>query len=327
MIKYKNGFQDGVKMSKFLITGGAGFIGSHLSEYLLRKGHHVRILDNFSTGKKENISFIKSYPKSCYEVVKGDIRSLKMCEASCAGMDFVFHQAACKAVPKSIKNPHLFNEVNINGTLNLLQASVKHKVKRFVFASSSSVYGDSNIFPQKENHLSGPLSPYGVTKLAGEHYCGVFSNLYGLPTVCLRYFNVFGPRQDFEDIYSAVIVKFMRLLLNKQQPPVFGDGHQSRDFTYVDNVVQANYLAALKGKIRHEVFNAAMGESHSILDLIRCLNKLTRQDIEPCFKPIRAGDIYKSQSDISKIRKMINFKPTVSFETGLKKTLDYIKQC
>lgn len=312
-------------MSKFLVTGGAGFIGSHISEYLLKKGHYVRILDNFSTGKKENISFLKSYPKNRYEIIKGDIRSSKICLQSCAGVDFVLHQAACKAVPKSIKNPHLFNEVNINGTLNLLQASVKQHVKRFVFASSSSVYGGSKILPQKENHLPSPLSPYGVTKLAGEHFCGVYAHLYGLETVCLRYFNVFGPRQDFDDMYSAVIVKFINFLLNKKQPPILGDGHQSRDFTYVDNVVQANYLAALKGDIRHEVFNAAMGESHSILDLVKCLNKLTGQDIAPCFKPARAGDIYKSQSDISKIKKMINFKPTGSFEAGLKKTLDYIR--
>ena len=314
-------------MSQFLITGGAGFIGSHICEFLLQRGHNIRILDNFSTGKKEKIAFLKKYSKSRYQVIEGDIRSFKTCQNSCVGMDYVIHQAACKAVPKSIKQPHLFNAVNIDGTLNLLQASVKQKIKRFVIASSSSVYGDSKVFPQRENQKVLPLSPYGITKLAGEHYCSVFSGLYGLETVVLRYFNVFGPRQDFDDMYSAVIVKFIRLFLNKQQPVVFGDGHQSRDFTYVENVVRANYMAALKGEIRHEVFNVAMGESHSVLYLIKCLNQLTRQKIEACFKPIRLGDIYKSQADISRIRKIVGFKPSVSFETGLKRTLEYIRQC
>ena len=298
-------------MRRFLVTGGAGFIGSHITESLLKKGHYVRVLDDFSTGKKENLSFLRQYSKTRYEIVRGDIRSLNICLKSCRGVDIVLHQAARKTVPKSIKNPRVFNDVSINGTVNLLQASVEHKVRRFVFASSSSVYGNSVSFPQRETHLPGPISPYGVTKLAGERYCAVFSHLYGLETVCLRYFNVFGPRQAFDDVYSAVIVKFIHFFLNKRSPPVFGTGRQSRDFTYIDNVVSANYRAALAPGLKHEIFNVAMGHGRSILDLIGCLNKLTRQNIKPRFLPLRAGDIYKSLSDISKFRKMTGFSPSV----------------
>ncbi len=312
-------------MQKVLITGGAGFIGSHIADYFLKKGHYVRILDDFSFGSRENLVFLQNYPKGRYEVIVGDIRSLKICRRSCRGMDHVVHQAARKTVPKSIKNPRVFNEVNINGTLNLLQACVDCRIKRFVFASSSSVYGNSRLFPQRETHLPKPISPYGITKLTGEHYCRVFTELYGLETVCLRYFNVFGPRQAFNDAYSAVIVKFINCFLNKQPPPVYGNGKQSRDFTYIDNVVAANYLSVFKPGLKQEVFNAATGRAHSILKLVGCLNKLTHENMAPDFLPFRQGDIIKSFSSIASIRKKTGFAPLVSFEDGLCKTLDYVR--
>ena len=313
-------------MSRFLITGGAGFIGSHIVESFLEKRYFIRILDDFSNGKKENLHFLKQYTKSRYEIIEGDIRSPKICQNSCQGMDYVIHQAARKTVPKSIKKPRIFNDVNINGTLNLLQASVANKIKRFVYASSSSVYGDSRVFPQRETQLPNPISPYAVTKLAGERYCAVFSHLYGLETVCLRYFNVFGPRQPFHDaVYSAVIVKFIDHFLNKRSPPVFGTGKQSRDFTYIDNVVAANYLAATQPGIKHAIFNAATGHAYSILDMVACLNKLTRLNIIPHFMPVRQGDVYRSLADISQIRKKLSFAPRVSFEVGMRKTLDYFR--
>lgn len=312
-------------MYKFLITGGAGFIGSHIAEHLIKKGHYVRILDDFSTGKKENLIFLKEYKRTLYEVMEGDIRSQKTCLGSCKGIDYVTHQAARKTVLGSIKNPNVFNDVNIKGTVNLLQAAVEHKVKRMVFASSSSIYGDSRIFPQREMHMPHPISPYAVTKLTGEYYCGVFSKLNGLETVALRYFNVFGPRQTFEDSYSAVIPKFIHCFMNKRSPPVFGTGEQVRDFIYVGNVVEANYLAMLTPGIKQGTFNVATGKDHSILDLVHCLNKLTGERIKPYFLPARAGDIYKSSCSIAKIKEKLNFKPGIPFESGLEKTLRYFK--
>jgi UDP-N-acetylglucosamine/UDP-N-acetylgalactosamine 4-epimerase len=312
-------------MQKVLITGGAGFIGSHIVEHFLKRGHYVRILDDFSSGSRSNLLFLKKYPKNRWDIIRGDIRSQAICLRSCKGMNYVVHQAALKTVPKSIKNPHIFNDVNINGTLNLLQAAVEHKIKRFVFASSSSVYGNSKTFPQRETHVPDPISPYGVTKLAGERYCAVFSHLYGLETVCLRYFNVFGPRQPFNDTYSAVIVKFINCFLNNENPPVFGNGKQSRDFTFVSNVVLANELALFKPGLKHEILNAATGKTQTILKLVNCLQSLTQKKIKPKFLPLRQGDIFKSYSDVSKIKKRLGYKPNFTFEEGLAVTVDYLR--
>ena len=257
-------------MSKFLVTGGAGFIGSHIVRALLKKGHHVRVLDNFSSGKIGNL---KSVIKEI-ELVSGDIRSQNTCSKAAKGIDFVLHQAALRSVPKSLKTPGEYNEVNIWGTLNMLEASLKNKVKRFVLASSSSIYGDVDKFPEREDFLPQLISPYALSKLAGEYYCKIFSYHYGLSTACLRYFNVFGPRQSLDDEYAVVIPKFITCLLKNQQPPIYGSGKQSRDFTYVANVVEANILATRKNNLKGEVFNIAGGKDYSILELVKILNKI-----------------------------------------------------
>ena len=227
-------------MSSFLVTGGAGFIGSHIVEELVREGQNVRILDNFSSGKKENLQGLRGK----IELIKADIRSKESCLKACRGVDFVLHQAALRSVPKSMGNPKEYNEVNIGGTLNMLEAAKKNKVKRFVFASSSSVYGDALSFPEKESFIPQPISPYALTKLTGEYYCKIFSFHYGLPAISLRYFNVFGPRQSLDDEYAVVVPKFINCMLKNECPPVYGSGKQSRDFTVVTNVVNANILAA-----------------------------------------------------------------------------------
>src|SRR3989338_4328192 len=231
---------------RFLVTGGAGFIGSHIVERLLKDGHFVRVLDNFSSGKEENLNFVKSYQPSAisYQLIKGDIRDYNTCLKACEGMDYVIHQAALRSVPKSLEMPHEYNQVNIDGTVNMLNVALESKIKRFVFASSSAIYGEAQSFPQKETDPSYLISPYALTKLAGEYYCRIFSKNYGLETVSLRYFNVFGPRQALDDEYAVVIPKFIDCMLNDKNPPVHGDGKQSRDFTFVGNVVDVNILAA-----------------------------------------------------------------------------------
>ena len=270
-------------MSKFLVTGGAGFIGSHIVRALLDKKHSVRVLDNFSSGKIGNL---KSVIKEI-ELVSGDIRSQNTCSKAAKGIDFVLHQAALRSVPKSLKTPGEYNEVNIWGTLNMLEASLKNKVKRFVLASSSSIYGDVDKFPEREDFLPQLISPYALSKLAGEYYCKIFSYHYGLSTACLRYFNVFGPRQSLDDEYAVVIPKFITCLLKNQQPPIYGSGKQSRDFTYVANVVEANILATRKNNLKGEVFNIAGGKDYSILELVKILNKiLGKNTITPPTPPI-----------------------------------------
>ncbi len=309
-------------MSKFLVTGGAGFIGSHVARTLVRGGHSVRVLDNFSSGRMENLECVGKK----IELLKGDIRSKDTCVAATKGVDFVLHQAALRSVPKSLKNPHDYNEVNIGGTLNMLEASLKNKVKRFVFASSSSIYGDINRFPEKEDFLPELISPYALSKLAGEYYCKIFSCHYGLSTVSVRYFNVFGPRQSLDDEYAVVIPKFITCLLANQQPPIYGNGRQSRDFTYVANVVEANILAARKSGLKGEVFNVAGGRSYSILDLARILNKILDKDIRPVFLPVRPGDVFKTRADLSRAKRILGFKPRIGFVEGLKLTAKYFKE-
>ncbi len=312
-------------MSKYLITGGAGFIGSNIAERLIAEGHSVHILDNFSGGKEENLDFAKGLGKDRFQIFRGDISVPADCERSTEGVDYVLHQAGLKSVPKSLVDPKSYNDVNITGTMYLLQAASKYKVKRFVMASSSSVYGNTDKFPQKEEHMPLLISPYALSKLAGEYYCRIYSEFFEVDTVALRYFNVFGPKQALDDEYSAVIPKFIHCILKDEQPPVFGNGLQSRDFTYIDNVVSANINAATTPGIKHEVFNAATGHEYSVLDIIAGINKALGKNIQPKFLPVRRGDIFRSNSDSSKLQRMTAYKPLVGFDEGLKKTVEYFK--
>jgi len=321
-------------MKKFLVTGGAGFIGSHITELLLKEGHSVRVLDNFSSGRRENLSFViesetkqsqKRIISGSFELIEGDIRDKAICDKACSGIDVVLHQAALRSVPKSMKDPESYNDVNINGTLYMLQAAAKNKVRRFVLASSSSVYGDASKFPEQEGDYPLLISPYALSKLAGEYYCRIFSEHYGVETACLRYFNVFGPRQALDDEYAVVIPKFIYCILHDEQPPIFGTGKQSRDFTYIDNVVQANILAATK-ELKHEVFNVANGKDNTILQLIDYLNKIIGKRIQPKFLPVRAGDVFRTSADISKIKLKLGYAPKVDFEEGLRLTAEYFQR-
>ncbi|HQG46429.1 MAG TPA: SDR family oxidoreductase [bacterium] len=310
-------------MATYLVTGGAGFIGSHIVETLLQRGEKVRVLDNFSTGKRENIKpFLDKI-----ELFEGDVRSYHIVRDAVDGSDFVLHQAALPSVPRSVKDPITSNEVNVVGTLNILDAARDAKVKRLIYASSSSIYGDLETLPKTEDMLPKPLSPYAVAKLAGEKYCQVFTKIYGLETVSLRYFNVFGPRQDPCSQYSAVIPKFIDLIRNGQPPLVHGDGEQSRDFTYVANVVHANLLACEKGleELPGEVFNIACGKRITINTLIRYINELFGTNIEAQYSEPRAGDVKHSLANIGKARQFLGYEPQVEFRKGLEKVVQWMK--
>lgn len=309
-------------MNRFLVTGGAGFIGSHITEELIRRKHFVRILDNFSSGKKENL---KGFAGKA-EVMRGDIRDRSTCLRAAKGIDHVLHQAALRSVPKSMVDPASYNAVNIGGTLNMLEAAKSCKVRSFVFASSSSIYGDVTVFPEKEDALARLISPYALSKLAGEYYCKIFSHHYGLPTACLRYFNVFGPRQALDDEYAVVIPKFIYCIMHGQQPPIFGTGRQSRDFTFVKNVVNANLLAARSMRLRGEVFNVASGKDYTILKLAQISNSILGKNIKPKFLPIRTGDVFKTLADLTKSKKMLGYKPSVDFVEGLRQTVEYFRE-
>ena len=309
-------------MKRFLVTGGAGFIGSHIVEALVKQGQYVRVLDNFSSGKMHNLKGLEKK----IDLIKGDICSKSTCVKATKKIDFVLHQAALRSVPKSMVEPHAYNRVNIDGTLNMLEAARQNKVERFIFASSSSVYGQVEDYPQKEIFIPEPVSPYALSKLSGEFYCKIFSMYFGLPTVALRYFNVFGPRQALDDDYAVVIPKFINCLLKGQRPPIFGNGRQSRDFTFVKNVVSANLLAAGARKVRFGIFNIAGGQDTSILDLVKILNKVLDKDIRPRLLPVRPGDVFKTLADIGKAAKLLNFRPQVGFIDGLRITVDYWKQ-
>jgi UDP-glucose 4-epimerase len=308
-------------MSRFLVTGGAGFIGSHIVETLVRKGEQVRVLDNFSSGKEENLKSVIDK----IELVRADIRSKEDCLKAVKGVDFVLHEAALRSVPKSMEDPFSYNDVNINGTLNMLQASAENQVERFVFASSSSVYGEVENFPEKENFVPSPISPYALSKLAGEYYCKIFTRHYGLKTVSLRYFNVFGERQSLDDEYAVVIPKFITCLLKNAPPPIYGTGKQSRDFTYVGNVVEANILATQMPHAAGEVFNIASGKDYTILELVKFLNKIMHKDIGPVFLKPRLGDVFKTHADLSRAKKYLGFKPSVDFMQGLVLTAIFFK--
>ncbi|PIP19518.1 MAG: LPS biosynthesis protein WbpP [Candidatus Omnitrophica bacterium CG23_combo_of_CG06-09_8_20_14_all_41_10] len=313
-------------MKRFLVTGGAGFIGSHIVERLLKDGHFVRVLDNFSSGRRENLSFTRELTNSrTYELIKGDICDKDICIESTREIDFVLHQAALRSVPKSMREPHRYNKVNIDGTLNMLEASKDNRVKRFVFASSSSVYGEVNNSPEKESFVPAPISPYALSKLTGEHYCKIFSLYHDLPCVALRYFNVFGPRQALDDEYAVVIPKFINCLLNDERPPIFGNGKQSRDFTFVENVVDANLLAAKAKKVKYGVFNVAGGKNTSILELAKILNNILGKRIQPLLLAKRPGDVFRTLADMSMSHRLLKFKPKIDFIDGLNITVDYWK--
>jgi len=309
---------------KYLVTGGAGFIGSHITEALLKKKNFVRVLDNFCSGKMENLAFTKG--KNNFQLVRGDIRDLKTCKKVCRGMDYVLHQAALRSVPKSMKDPFIYNDVNINGTLNMLCASRDAKVKKFVLASSSSIYGDTAQFPQKESHLPLLIAPYALSKLAGEYYCRIFSENFSLPTTSLRYFNVFGPRQALDDEYAVVIPKFIDCILKGKRPPIFGNGLQSRDFTYVANVVEANLLAAKAKNVSGEVFNVACGRDVKVIEVVRMLNGIIGKNIKPDFLPKRQGDVFRTLADTKKIRRELDFKGKITFEKGLRQAVAYFQR-
>lgn len=313
-------------MNKYLIAGGAGFIGSNIAERLIKEGHFVRVLDNFYSGKEENLEFAKGLGKDKFELIRGDIRDKDACDKACHGMDYVLLQAALRSVPKSMEDPQSYNDVNINGVLFMLQAASKNKVKRLVFASSSSIYGDTDKFPQKEEHLPLLISPYALSKLTGEYYCRIFSEFFNVPTVCLRYFNVFGPKQALDDEYAVVIPKFIHCVMHDEQPPIFGTGKQSRDFTYIDNVISANILAATTPGIKHEVVNVANGKDNTVLEIVNILNRILGKNIEPKLLPIRKGDVFRTNADISKVSKVLGYKPLVNFEDGLAKTVEYFRK-
>ncbi|NVO01744.1 MAG: SDR family oxidoreductase [Bacteroidetes bacterium] len=305
---------------RYLVTGGAGFIGSNIVKELLSRGKVVRVLDNFSTGKRENLDEFKSNPS--FELIEGDLRSYHTVRYATDGIDFVLHQGALPSVPRSINDPITTNEVNISGTLNILEASKDCRVKRVVFASSSSVYGNSETLPKVEGMAVAPLSPYALTKYAAERYCQIYFQLYRLETVCLRYFNVFGPNQDPTSQYSAVIPKFIKLIKEGKEPMIYGDGLQSRDFTYVTNNVNANILACEAEGVAGEVFNIACGEKYSLLDLLEKINVLTNNNISPNFKEGRKGEVKHSIADIEKAKSILGFKPIINFDEGLKKTIE-----
>ncbi len=306
---------------KFLVTGGAGFIGSHIVDALVKSEDKVCVLDDLSSGRRENLEGAADKIK----FIEGDIRSKDVVNKVMQGVDYVLHQAALRSVPKSLGNPKLYNDVNINGTLNILEAAKEAKVKRVVCASSSSVYGETDRLPEKESFYPLLISPYALTKLAAEYYCRIFSEIYGLETASLRYFNVFGPRQSLENQYAVVIPKFITCMLKDENPPIHGDGKQTRDFTYVENVVQSNIKAATAPGIKCEVFNVACGKNYSVLDIVKYVNKILKKDIKPRFTPPRAGDVKNTLADISKAKKLIKFDPKIGFEEGLIKTIEYFK--
>lgn len=302
-------------MSTYLVTGGAGFIGSHIIDKLVQLGKRVKVLDNFSTGKRENISNYNNV-----EINEGDIRNLETMHRVIEGVDYVLHHAALPSVPRSVADPTTTHEVNATGTLNVLIAAREARVRRVVYASSSSVYGNSPILPKHEDMSTNPLSPYAVSKLAGENYCRAFYGVYGLPIVVLRYFNVFGPRQDPTSQYSAVIPKFIRAFLHGEMLVIHGDGLQSRDFTYVANVVLANLLACEKDEAVGQVMNVACGEAHTLLDLHRYLGTLMSKSVTPIFSDPRVGDVKHSLAAIERAEKLLGYKPSVGWRAGLRLT-------
>lgn len=307
-------------MLKFLVTGGAGFIGSNIVEYLVAQGETVRVIDNLSTGYKKNIGYILD----SIEFIEGDITKPEDCARAVEGIDYVLHQAAIPSVPRSIANPLASHHANITGTLNMLIAARDEKVKRFVYAGSSSAYGNKASEYKREDMMPAPLSPYAAQKASGEYYVRSFSECFGIETVCMRYFNVFGPRQDPNSPYSAVIPLFISAIQNGVSPTVHGDGMQTRDFTFVENVVRGNILAATADcEACGQIYNVACGGSYSVLDLLNGINKILGTNIEPAFVESRIGDVRNSRADISRAKVDLGYEVAVSFEEGLRRTIEW----
>lgn len=308
--------------SVFLVTGGAGFIGSNLCEAILNMGYTVRCLDNLSTGKMKNIEPLLENPK--FTFIKGDIRELDTCMEATKGVTYVLNQAAWGSVPRSIEMPLLYEEINIRGTLNMMEASRQNGVKKFVYASSSSVYGDHPVLPKKEGQEGNVLSPYALTKKVDEEYGRLYKVLYGLDTYGMRYFNVFGRRQDPDGMYAAVIPKFIKQLMNGEAPTINGDGRQSRDFTYIDNVIEANLKACLApSEAAGEAFNIGAGGREYLIDVYHDLCDALGKDVEPNFGPARKGDIRDSNADISKARELLGYDPEYNFDKGIHLAIDW----
>lgn len=311
--------------SVFLITGGAGFIGSNLCEAILNLGYKVRCLDDLSTGKQENVDSFLENPD--YTFIKGDIKNLDTCMKACEGVDYVLNQAAWGSVPRSIEMPLFYCANNIQGTLNMMEAARQNNVKKFVYASSSSVYGDESNLPKTEGQEGNLLSPYALTKRCDEEWAKQYTRHFGLDTYGLRYFNVFGRRQDPNGAYAAVIPKFIKQLLDGEQPTINGDGRQSRDFTYIENVIEANLKACLaSSKVAGEAFNIAYGGREYLIDIYYGLTDALGVDIEPKFGPDRVGDIKHSNADISKAKQMLGYEPEWSFERGIKAAIEWYRE-
>jgi len=306
-------------MGKYLVTGGAGFIGSHLTTRLVEKGHSVRVLDDLSSGKVENLSSVAG----SVELITGDIRDPEQCRRACDGIEIVFHEAAIPSVPKSVDHPAASHDANINGTFNMLMAAAAQKCRRVIYAASSSAYGNSEVSPKHEGLATAPLSPYAVQKLAGEMYGRAFYECFGLETLSIRYFNVFGPRQDPRSQYAAAIPAFVSCILVDQSPTIYGDGEQTRDFTYVDNVVHGNLLAAEAAKTCGQTINIACGRKISVNQIIQEINNLLGKNVQPKYVPVRKGDVKHSLADISRAQKLIGYEPKVHFDEGLRLAIDY----
>jgi UDP-N-acetylglucosamine 4-epimerase len=320
-----------IENKKVLITGGAGFIGSNLIDVLIKQNNQVICLDNLATGHLKNIE--KHINKPNFKFIQGDIRDLETCLEASLGVEIILHQAALGSVPRSINNPILTNEVNISGFLNMLWAAKENNVKRFVYAASSSTYGDHPKLPKEEDVIGNPLSPYAVTKYVNELYTNVFSKTYGIETIGLRYFNVFGPKQDPNGAYAAVIPKFINLIISEESPTINGDGEHSRDFTFIDNVVQINQLAALTNDVEaiNNVYNVACGENISLNQLIVAIKEGLNKhgfntNIPINYGPERKGDVKHSLASISKAEKLLGYEPTVKFDAGIKITIDYFNK-
>jgi len=306
-------------MALYLVTGGAGFIGSHLVERLIALGHRVRVLDDLSEGRRENLAAVWDR----IEFIEGDLRDPETVRRAVCGVEYILHQAALRSVPRSVEDPVTTTAVNVLGTVNLLRAACDAGVRRVVFASSSSVYGETAELPLRESHEPRPISPYAVSKLAGEHYCAVFTRLYGVETVSLRYFNVFGPRQDPRSEYAAVIPRFILAALRGEPLEIHGDGLQSRDFTYVENVVEANLRAATQPGIAGEVFNVGCGQRYSVLDVKAHLERILGRSLPARHTPPRKGDVRHTQADMSKAEAALGYRPRVGFAEGLRRTVEF----
>jgi nucleoside-diphosphate-sugar epimerase len=309
-------------MALYLVTGGSGFVGSHIVDELLRRGDRVRVLDNLSTGRKQNLSHVAGR----IEFHELDIRDLEKIRPAFSGVDYVIHLAAIPSVPRSVKDPLTSNSVNIDGTLHVLLAARDAGVKRLVFAASSSAYGDNPVLPRVESHTPRPLSPYGLTKLTGEYYCQLFTQLYNLEAVALRYFNIFGPRQNPDSPYTGVLSLFIAAYIRGQVPVIFGDGEQSRDFTYVANAVKATLLACTAPGAAGKVINVGVGESFTLNRTLELLNGIFGRQIQPEYRSPREGDVRESLADISLARQVLGYEPDFRYEDGLRKTVEWYRE-